>query len=104
MMHIGLIFPYSPMPFLPGGASGEAEELRKKTFSVLAGNASSGWALSLSGYGQLITRTETVSDKRGLFVRVIVLALSNCATVAAVPPPITHTSIAATAYTYLYHE
>ena len=92
------------MPFLPGGASGEAEELRKKTFSVLAGNSSSGLALSLSGYGQLITRTETVSDKRSLFVRVIALALSSCATVAAELPPIIHTSVAVPADTYLYHE
>ena len=37
-------------------------------------------------------------------MRVIILALRNCATVVAVLPPITHTSAAAAAYTRLHHE
>ena len=41
MTQIWLIDPYSPMPLLPEGLGGEAGELRKKTFSVLANYVSS---------------------------------------------------------------
>ena len=44
MTQIGLIYSYTPMSLLPGGVGGEAGELRKKTFSVLADNALSGLA------------------------------------------------------------